>query len=58
MFLGLALNAADLNAMFETYGDNVMSKPKNAVQPGRQISSFRDSAGLGLPVAVMTVPSR
>lgn len=57
-FWGLALNAVDLDAMFDAYGDNVMSTPKNAVQPGRQISSFREGAGLGLPVAVMTVPSR
>ena len=57
-FWGLALNAVNLDAMFDTYGDNVMSKPKNAVQPGRQISSFREGAGLGLPIAVMTVHSR
>ena len=57
-FWGLALNAVNLDAMFDTYGDNVMSMPKNAVQPGRQISSFREGAGLGLPVAVMTVHSR
>ena len=52
-FWGLALNAADLDAMFDRYGEDVLSSPKDAVQPGRRISSFRESAGLGLPVALM-----
>jgi len=52
-FWGLALNAADLDAMFDRYGEDVVSPPKDAVQPGRRISSFRESAGLGLPVALM-----
>lgn len=57
-FWGLAFNAVNLDSMFDTYGDAVMSKPKNAVQPGRQISSFREGAGLNLPVAVMTIHTR
>lgn len=57
-FWGLALNVVDIDSMFDTYGDQVLSPPKNAVQPGRRIASFRDSAGLGLPVAVMTNTTR
>ncbi len=53
-FWGLALNVADIDQMYATYGEGVMSAPKVAVQPGRQISSFRNEAQLGLPVAVMT----
>lgn len=51
---GLALNVGDLQALFGTYGPDLMSPPKQAVQPGRMISSFRASAGLGVPVALMT----
>lgn len=54
-FWGLALNVTDIDAIFDRYGDDVISRPKQAVQPGRQIASFRQAAGLGLPVAVMTV---
>lgn len=53
-FWGLALNVADIDGLYERCGDEAMSAPKDAVQPGRRIASFRESAGLGLPVAVMT----
>ena len=53
-FWGLALNADDLEAMYTSLGDDVLSAPKDAVQSGRRIASFRREAGLGLPVAVMT----
>jgi hypothetical protein len=53
-FWGLALNADDLDAMYAQCGDAAMSAPKDAVQTGRRIASFRESGGLGLPVAVMT----
>ena len=53
-FWGLALNVDDIDAMFAHCGDGTMSAPKDAVQPGRRIASFRESAGLGLPVAIMT----
>jgi hypothetical protein len=53
-FWGLALNAEDLDALYARCGDAAMSAPKDAVQPGRRIASFREAAGLGLPVAVMT----
>lgn len=53
-FWGLALNVDDIDAMFAHCGEGAMSAPKDAVQPGRRIASFRKSAGLGLPVAIMT----
>lgn len=53
-FWGLALNVSNIDAMFDTYGPEVLSQPKDAVQPGRRISSFRGSADLGLAVALMT----
>lgn len=55
---GLALNVGDLEALFAAFGPDLMSAPKQAVQPGRMISSFRASAGLGVPVALMTTPVR
>ena len=57
-FWGLALNIRDIDGLFSTYGDSVLSAPKNAVQPGRRIASFREDVGLGLPVAVMTSVTR
>ena len=57
-FWGLALNVADIDALYATYGEAVLSRPKDAVQSGRRIASFRDAAGLGLPVAVMTTGAR
>jgi hypothetical protein len=53
-FWGLALNVRDIDALFGRYGDDVISPPKDAVQPGRRIASFREVAGLGVPVAVMS----
>lgn len=53
-FWGLAVNARDIDALYERVGDALMSAPKDAVQPGRRIASFREAAGLGLAVAVMT----
>lgn len=53
-FWGLALNVDDIDAMYSHCGDGAMSAPKDAVQPGRRIASFREAAGLGLPVAIMT----
>lgn len=54
MFWGLAVNADDLDALYERCGDAVISAPKDAVQSGRRIASFRESARLGVPVAAMT----
>lgn len=54
-FWGLAFNVRDIDALYERVGDELMSAPKTAVQPGRRIASFRIGAGLGLPIAVMTL---
>ena len=53
-FWGLAFNVADIDAAYALCGDDAMSVPKDAVQPGRRIASFREPVGLGTPVAVMT----
>jgi len=57
-FWGLALNVDEIDALYERCGEAAMSAPKDAVQPGRRIASFRESAALGLPVAVMTPHQR
>lgn len=52
-FWGLALIAPDLEATVAGLGDRV-GEIRDAVQPGRRIATLRRSAGLGLPVALMT----
>lgn len=54
-FWGLALLAPDLDATVAGLGDRV-SEIRPAVQPDRRIATLRRSAGLALPVAVMTPP--
>jgi hypothetical protein len=54
-FWGLALVAPDLDATVAGLGDRV-SEIRDAVQPGRRIATLRRSAGLALPVALMTPP--
>lgn len=53
-FWGLVLNVDDLDAACERIGADLISEPKDAVQPGRRIATVRDDVGLGLPVALMT----
>ncbi len=53
LFWGLALTAPDLDATVARLGDRV-SEIRPAVQPGRRIATLRRSAGLALPVALMT----
>jgi hypothetical protein len=53
-FWGLAFVAADLDATVAGIGAERVSGPRDAVQPGRRIATLRRSAGLGLPVALMT----
>ena len=53
-FWGLVLNVEDLDAAAERIGPDAISDPRPAVQPGRSIATLRESAGLGLPVALMT----
>jgi hypothetical protein len=56
-FWGLAFVAPDLEATVASLGDRV-SEIRDAVQPGRQIATLRRSAGLSLPVALITPPVR
>ncbi|MEX0847884.1 MAG: hypothetical protein WD023_08895 [Ilumatobacteraceae bacterium] len=53
-FWGFVVNVDDIDAVFERLGPDVLSPPKQAVQPGRRIASFRSAAGLGAPIALMT----
>jgi len=57
-FWGFVWNLADLHEECDRLGPDVVSLPKAAVQPGRFIASVRASVGLGLPLALMTPPSR
>lgn len=54
-FWGLACVAPDLDATVAFLGDRA-SEPRDAVQPGRRIATLRRSAGLSVPVALMTPP--
>ena len=54
-FWGLALTAPDLDATVASLGESV-SEIRAAVQPGRRIATLRRSAGLGVPVALITPP--
>lgn len=56
-FWGLAFIAPDLEATVAALGDRV-SEIRPAVQPGRRIASLRRTAGLSLPVALMTPAGR
>lgn len=56
-FWGLAFLAPDLEASAAFLGDRV-SEVRDAVQPGRRIATLRRSAGLSLPVALITPPPR
>ena len=52
-FWGLAFTAPDLDATVASLG-NRAGEVRDAVQPGRRIATLRRSAGLSLPVALMT----
>jgi hypothetical protein len=54
-FWGLAFVAPDLDATVAGLGERV-SEIRPAVQPGRRIATLRRSAGLSVPVALMTPP--
>lgn len=57
-FWGLALIAPDLDTTVAGLGDRV-SEIRPAVQPGRRIATLRRTAGLTVPVALMTpLPER
>ena len=52
-FWGLALLVQDLAQTVERLGEHV-GEIRSAVQPGRQIATLRRSAGLAMPVALMS----
>jgi hypothetical protein len=53
-FFGLALVADDLDATASRLGE-LLSTPKDAVQPGRRIAGLRGArVGITVPVAVMS----
>jgi catechol 2,3-dioxygenase-like lactoylglutathione lyase family enzyme len=52
-FWGLAFVAPDLDASAASLGDR-LGEIRDAVQPGRRIATLRRSAGLTLPIALMT----
>jgi hypothetical protein len=56
VFGGFVIVVEQLEQLTERLGPDVISEPRIAVQYGRHIATFRTSAGLGTPVAVMTPP--
>jgi len=52
-FWGLAFVAPEIEATTASLGERV-SEVRDAVQPGRRIATLRRSAGLSLPVALIT----
>ena len=53
-FYGLAFGVQGLEAASQLLGP-LLGEPREAVQPGRRIATVRREAGLGLPVALITV---
>jgi catechol 2,3-dioxygenase-like lactoylglutathione lyase family enzyme len=54
-FWGLAFRVGDIDTTVARLGEHV-SAVRPAVQPGRRIATLKRSAGLALPVALMTPP--
>jgi hypothetical protein len=54
-FWGLVINVDDLDAAVEMIGPDLIGPAKDAVQPGRRIATMRPEAGLGVPVALMSL---
>lgn len=54
-FWGLAFRVEDIDATVAQLGEHV-SPVRPAVQPGRRIATLKRSAGLAVPVALMTPP--
>jgi hypothetical protein len=51
---GVAFTAPDLESMHTALGEELLGKPKDAVQSGRQVATVRSGAGLSVPVAFMS----
>jgi hypothetical protein len=56
-FWGLALRVSDLERTVESLGEHAGSI-REAVQPGRRIATVRRSAGVAIPLALMSAPVR
>jgi hypothetical protein len=56
-FWGLALNVADLELALARLGKHC-GRSRPAVQPGRRIATLKRSAGISLPIALMSQPPR
>ncbi|MDO8364742.1 MAG: hypothetical protein Q7V88_17760 [Actinomycetota bacterium] len=57
-FWGFVWNVADVHDACDRLGPGLISLPRPAVQAGRFIATVRQEAGLGMPLALMTPPSR
>src|SRR4029453_7983580 len=57
-FWGVVINVSDLDAATALIGPDLVGAAKDAVQPGRRIATVRSEAGLGLPVALMSLSGR
>jgi hypothetical protein len=57
-FWGVVINVSDLDAAIGVAGRDLVGAAKDAVQPGRRIATVRDEAGLGVPVAMMSLRDR
>lgn len=55
-FWGLALVAPDVDASVAWLGADRVGEARDAVQPGRRIATLRRSAGLAVPVALISPP--
>ena len=55
---GVVINVSDLDAALDLAGPELVGPAKDAVQSGRRIATVRNEAGLGLPVAMMSLPGR
>ena len=55
---GFVLTVDNLDDVAAHMGPDVLSPPRDAVQPGRRIAAFRSGVGLGTAVALITPESR
>ncbi len=53
-FWGVVVDVEDLDAACARLGEDRVSGPRDAVQPGRRIATVREHVGLGVPLALMT----
>ncbi len=51
---GFVLVVDDIHESCDALGPDVISAPRQAVQPGRFIATVREQAGLGVPLALMS----